>query len=251
MRMLLRKLTYANVVATLALFLALSGGVVFAASQLGKNVVRSNNIAANAVKTPDIAKNAVKSTKIAASAVKEKNLAKNSVSGGKVKKETLTRTQLKAGTLAGLQVADAQATGVPGLATDPPPGSKFPPQGTPVPLTGTATFVPQVGKSYELLGELRGNPTDADGGGPKSCFAYVRIYINGEPLTSVGIGADASLEPPFSVESVGTTATGVALLVPGVPQTIAANAVGNQFGGEGGCGSGTTGTLRIVVVELG
>ncbi|HEX3174095.1 MAG TPA: hypothetical protein VHQ43_07740 [Solirubrobacterales bacterium] len=241
MQTLLRKLTYANVVATLALFLALGGGAVWAAGQLGKNVVKSKNIAANAIRTQDIAKNAVKTAKIAANAVRGKNLAKNSVSAGKVKKGTLTRTQLKAGTLAGLQVAEVQATNVPALATDPPD-----PQGTAIPLTGTATFTPQPGKSYELLGELRGNPSDADGGGPKECFAFVRIYVNGEPTTGVGISADATAPPPFTVNSVGTTGTGIALLTPGQPQTIAANALGST-----GCGSGTTGNLRIVVVEFG
>jgi hypothetical protein len=51
-------LSYANVVATLALFLALSGGVVYAATTLGKNSVKSTNLAANAVTSRSIAKNA-------------------------------------------------------------------------------------------------------------------------------------------------------------------------------------------------
>jgi hypothetical protein len=53
-----RAFTYANVVATIALFLAVSGGVVYAASTLGKNAVKSKNIAANAVKARNLAKNA-------------------------------------------------------------------------------------------------------------------------------------------------------------------------------------------------
>ena len=49
------RLTYANVVATLALVLALGGGTVYAAIQLGKNDVRSRNIAPGAVQTGDLA----------------------------------------------------------------------------------------------------------------------------------------------------------------------------------------------------
>ena len=58
------RLSYANVAATLALVLALGGGTVYAAAQLGKNDVKSKNIAKGAVKTSDLAKNAVKSPKI-------------------------------------------------------------------------------------------------------------------------------------------------------------------------------------------
>jgi hypothetical protein len=241
MRTLLGKLTYANVVATLALFLALGGGAVWAAGQLGRNVVKSKNIAANAVQTKDIAKNAVKPGKIAGGAVHEKNLAKYAVSAGKVKKGTLTRRQLKAGTLAGLEVAEVQAIDIPALASAPPSA-----QGTPIPLLGAATFVPQPARSYELFGELRGNPGDADGNGPKECLAFVRIYVNDEPVTSLAIGADATVPPPFTVNSVGTVATAVGMLVPSHPQTIAANAVGST-----GCSPGTTGSLRITVVEFG
>ena len=63
------KLTYANVVATLALFLALTGGAVYAASK-----IHSRNIAKNAVKSRNIAKNGVKA----------RNLALGSVSSSKI-----------------------------------------------------------------------------------------------------------------------------------------------------------------------
>lgn len=226
MRVLLSKLTYANVIATIALFLALGGGAVMAAEQLGKNAVTSANIAANAVKTQDIAKNAVKSSKIAAKAVKNKNLAANAVSGPKVKKEALTRSKLKAGTLAGLQVADAQATSVPGLTVEPPTA-----QGTAVPLTGTGIFTPVAGKSYELLAELRGTPTDANGPGGESCFAGVQVFVNGEPIVFVSIGANASAEPPFAVNAIGNASTAVGLLST-APQTITASSYGEPACGH-------------------
>jgi hypothetical protein len=47
------KLTYANVVATLCLFIVL-GGSSYAAMRLGKNAVKGTNIAANAVTSPKV-----------------------------------------------------------------------------------------------------------------------------------------------------------------------------------------------------
>jgi hypothetical protein len=247
MRGIVSKLTYANVIATIALFLALGGGAVMAAEQLGKNAVKSKNIAANAVKTQDIAKNAVKAAKLAAKAVRNKNLSKNAVSGAKVRKGALTRSKLKAGTLAGLQVADVQATTVPGFSIEPTEGS----QGTPIPLVGTPTFTAKANKSYVLMAELRGNPVDADGAqsegyGGRGCYAWIRIYVNGEPTAGVEISANANAPAPYTVNGVGTSSTALALLTPGQPQTIAANAIGDD-----NCAAGTTGNLRIVVVELG
>ena len=48
------RITYANVVATLALILALGGGTVYAAVQLGKDDVKSMNIAPGAVQSSDL-----------------------------------------------------------------------------------------------------------------------------------------------------------------------------------------------------
>ena len=62
------KLTYANVMATVAVFLALGGGAI-AAKALKKNSVGSKQLKAGAVKTADIANNAVTNPKIAGNAV--------------------------------------------------------------------------------------------------------------------------------------------------------------------------------------
>ena len=75
MRRLRSGLTYTNVVATLALFLALSGGAVYAANkitskQIGKGAVKNKNLAKNAVKNKNLAKNSVTSPKLAKNAVK-------------------------------------------------------------------------------------------------------------------------------------------------------------------------------------
>lgn len=232
-------LTYANVMATLALLLALSGGVAYAASTLGKNSVKSKNIAAKAVKARNLAKNAVKAKAIAPNAVTNAKLKAGAVSGGKVKKGTLTRANMAAGTLAGLQVADVQATTVPGLTSEVPGGF-------PVPLSGLATFTPAAGKSYELLTELKGTPTDANGGEPGGCEAFVTILVNGVPLSGAGIWASVSGAPPFNNEPFGSSSTGIGLQQAGQPLTLSALAFGST-----GCSAATTGSLRAVVVELG
>ncbi len=73
------KLTYANVVATLALFIAIGGAGAFAATQLAKNSVGSKQLKKNVVTTAKIKKEAV--------------------TAAKVKKGTLTGTQIDASTL--------------------------------------------------------------------------------------------------------------------------------------------------------
>jgi hypothetical protein len=67
MRHLRCRLTYANVVATLALFLALGGATAFAASQLGKNSVGSKQLRKNSVTAAKIKNGAVTQAKIATS----------------------------------------------------------------------------------------------------------------------------------------------------------------------------------------
>ncbi len=232
-------ITYANVTATLALFLALSGGVVYAASTLGKNSVKSQNIATKAVKARNLAKNAVKTGALAPNAVTTAKLKAGAVSGGKVKKATLTRKNMAAGTLAGLQVAEVQATSVPGLTSETTGG-------TPVPLTGTPTFTPAPGKSYELLTELKGTPSDGDGPGENICSAFVSIQVNGVPISGAGIWSNEKGTPPFNFEPIGSSSTAIGLQSASQQQTLSALSFGSP-----GCSSATTGSLRVVVIELG
>ena len=218
------KLTVPNVIATLALFLALGGGAAYAAGGLGRHAVKSKNLAKHAVK--------------------RRNIARNAVTGSKVKKKSLRRSDLSLGARSGLEVADAQATNVPGLATDPPPS------GSPLGLSGNTSFKPKKGRSYVLLAELRGNPIDADGAGGgyggSGCYASVVILVGGEPIASVEISANANASPPYNVNPIGTTSTAVGLLEAGQTQPIGATVYGDS-----GCGSATTANLRVVVAQLG
>jgi hypothetical protein len=85
--------------ATIAVVLALGGASAYAASQLGKNVVKSRNIAAGAVRTKDIAKNAVKRSKIAGGAVDDSRLANASVGTNKLVGGSVTTGKLASGSV--------------------------------------------------------------------------------------------------------------------------------------------------------
>jgi hypothetical protein len=69
MNRLRSKLTYANVVATVALFLVIAGGSAFAASNVGKNSVGAKQIKNGAVTAAKIGNGAVTEAKIANGAV--------------------------------------------------------------------------------------------------------------------------------------------------------------------------------------
>jgi hypothetical protein len=83
--------------ATIAVILALGGAGAYAASKLGKNVVKSRNIAPGAVKTADIAKNAVKRTKIASGAIDDSRLANGSVGTNKLVGGSVSTGKLASG----------------------------------------------------------------------------------------------------------------------------------------------------------
>jgi hypothetical protein len=64
MKRLLSKLTYANIISTLCLFLLLGGGAALAAGKLGKNTVGTKQLKANAVTAAKIKNAAVTAAKI-------------------------------------------------------------------------------------------------------------------------------------------------------------------------------------------
>jgi hypothetical protein len=83
------KVTYANVVSSLCLFLLLGGGAAFAASHLGKNSVGSKQIKKNAVSAAKIKNGAVTEAKIAAGAVTAAKIPDGSLTGAKINISTL------------------------------------------------------------------------------------------------------------------------------------------------------------------
>ena len=121
------RLTYANVVSTLALCIAVSGGTVYAATHLSRNSVTSRTIKNGQVRTPDIGTGVVTSSKlrdravtarkIAPGAVTAAALANNSVLTNAIGNNAITNGKLADGSISTGKIGDAAVTG-PKIAAD-------------------------------------------------------------------------------------------------------------------------------------
>ncbi len=99
MKQIRKRLTYANVMSSIAVFLILGGATALAATQLGKNSVGTKQLKKNAVTAAKIKKNAVTSAKIKKNAVTTAKIKNNAVTGAKVKDGSLTGSDINIGTL--------------------------------------------------------------------------------------------------------------------------------------------------------
>lgn len=178
MQRLLSKLTYANVVATLALCLALGGGAAFAAGKIGSNdiaaggvhtknlqqrsvtsgklalgAVRSNQIAPTSVGTDQIAPGAVHSAQLADGAVGTAQLAKGAVGPAQLGKEAVGSGQLAKGAVGAAQLGDA-AVGATQLADGAvgPAQMRFPASLAATPSGGFAALSESEYTAYPLAG---------------------------------------------------------------------------------------------------
>jgi hypothetical protein len=183
MRKLRERLTFANVVSVIALFVAL-GGTGLAASQLGKNSVGTKQLKKNAVTT-----------------AKVKNEA---ITAAKVKNGTLTGTQINASTLGAVPTAQtAQAlapseawheVGQPGQPPLLNEWTNFDP-----PATSTAAFYRDAGGVVHLKGILSGS-NDATaafflppGFRPPQIMEFATIAV--KPGASIGVYANGEVRP--------------------------------------------------------
>lgn len=219
MRAVRRRLTYANVIATLALFLALGGGAVWAAGKVG-----SRNLRANAVTAGKIKRNAVTSSKIRA----------NAVSGEKLKAGSVSFVKFASG--ANLLLS---AGGGPVPAS----GGEL----ITVPLTGTTTFTPAAGTLDLLSVEAKGNNLGRVGA--ETCEPKIVPYVNGSQWeVAEGVLAVSAFEPtppePTGLLPV-TGATGpIGLTSPGVTQTISVKVLGDKD-----CTAASTVSVAIAVTQ--
>ena len=92
-----RRLTYANVVSTIGVFLLLAGGTAIAAKGLAKNSVGPKQLKANAVTTAKIKKAAVTKAKLGKNAVTSAALADSSVTGSKIADGSVTGAKIAPG----------------------------------------------------------------------------------------------------------------------------------------------------------
>jgi hypothetical protein len=222
-----RRLTYANVAATVALFLALGGGAVYAAGK-----ITSGQIAVHAVKNPQLAKNAVRARNLANKAVKNKNIGGNAVTAHKIGKGAVTGVKLGKGSLI---IADASGGPVTGINVD---------DLIAAPLSGQTSFTPVAGEAYTLGIEVQGTLTQP---GPSSCQVSVAPLVNGAPLgqnsapTLFAPGSDPVV--PNGIQHSGA-AVAWGLTTAGATQHISAEIIGSS-----NCGADSRIDSIQVVVE--
>jgi hypothetical protein len=193
------RLTYANVVATVALFLAIGGGTVYAALELSKNSVKSKNIAKGAVKTADLGKKAVTSPKVRDGTIKVEDIA--------------------AGVIPKL---DADVTG---SATAGPQGGVNTNVTSPLPLSGTTSFTPSAGDVSAVAAEARF--TIATTSATEFCNPAVSVLVNGEP-SRIFVNPESGESSPTPVQAFGRDAAGpYGLINPGTPLNVTAELRGD------------------------
>jgi hypothetical protein len=214
-------LTYANVIATLALFLALGGGA-YAAFKLPKNSVGS------------------------------KQLKTNAVNSSKVKNGSLLAGDFKAGQLPvgaqgvqgiqgiqGIQglTGDTGAVGPTAGATDPGSGN---PSATFNVSTVSATITTKASSKLVVMGSVRSDVVCASTG---PCTRTWGLYVDGTPVpgSAYPTGADASSSDDESVATTGITGT----LPPGT-HTAALRAADS-----GHVANSHTSIPRVTVIALG
>jgi hypothetical protein len=106
MKSVRKRLTYANVMSSLALFLVIAGGTAFAAAKLGKNTVGTKQLKNNAVTAAKIKNGAVTGGKLAAGAVGASQLGPGSVDESKLANGAVGGAKLANGAVGGSQLAD-------------------------------------------------------------------------------------------------------------------------------------------------
>ncbi len=105
------KLTYANVVATLALLIALSGATAYAASKLPDRSVGEFQLRPGAVTAEKIRKNAVTSPKVKAEAIKQGKIANGSITAAKMTGGSVSSSSLQNSSVTNEKIAPGAVTG--------------------------------------------------------------------------------------------------------------------------------------------
>ena len=213
------RLTYANVVATLALVLAVGGGTVYAASELGRNDVKSKNIAKGAVKTSDLAADGVIGAKVKDATITAEDIAPGAIIADDIAAGTITADDIAAGVIPQIQ-ADVTAS-----ATAGPQGGVNANTSSPLPLTGTTSFTPSEGEVAALAAE--GQFSIATTNVANDCRPDVFLFVNGRP-TRVFVSPDTDTNPTTLTQAFGYDADGpFGLLSPGTPINITAELRGD------------------------
>ncbi len=215
------RLTYANVVSTLCLFLALGGGAAFAASK---------------VRSKDIARNAVKSVNLAPGAVKASDVFKRAITSGKLAVGAVRSNQIADGAIGSKQIGAAAVAPsnqqFPVFYAASPSGGSVPvtPGPDPYPITG-GTWTQQPGEIDVIFGAAAATLA-YDDSGAGSCRVFLEVSLNGQQIGG-GEVQTSSTTPQRVEQSVGAQ-----------PQVDPVAAVKNQLtvrtASNGACTQGST-----------
>jgi hypothetical protein len=105
------KLSYANVVSTLALFIALTGATAYAASKLPDRSVGEFQLRPGAVTAEKIRKSAVTAPKIKAEAIKQGKIAGGSITAAKMTGGSVSGSSIQEGAVSNSKLAPEAVTG--------------------------------------------------------------------------------------------------------------------------------------------
>jgi hypothetical protein len=156
------RLSYANIVSTLALFLALGGGVAYAA-----NTVKSGDIAPGAVRTSDVFKRAIVSGKLAVGAVRSNQIADGAVGSKQIGAAAVAPSNLQFPVF---------------YAASPSGGSVALTTGEPVPYPiANSTWTQYPGQIEVVFGGAAATLA-YDGSGNGSCQVFFEINLNGKQV---------------------------------------------------------------------
>ena len=107
MKQIRKRLTYANVMSTLAVFLILGGATAFAASRK----IGANQLKANSIKTGKIVKEAVTAGKIKKGAITESRIADGAVTTNKIANDAVTTDKIANDAVTTDKIANDAVTG--------------------------------------------------------------------------------------------------------------------------------------------
>jgi hypothetical protein len=238
------RLTYANVMSSIAVFLLLGGGAAIAAKQLGKNSVGTKQLKKNAITKAKIKKNAVTAAKIKKGAVTRAKLLDGAVDGAKVADGSLTGADINAGAVPYGQVVHRAGGG--GPVSVPEGGLVALPLSSPV-------YTQAAGRNDSYIGaiDLTFNPSCA---APRSATGVVLVdAVNPtEPsqseIASAGVRETVSTQAerinmsPFIANGVRYAPTAA------TPHTVTA-AVTIECSGGGGSATAAAAGIDVIGVK--
>jgi hypothetical protein len=221
LRAVLRRLTYANVIATLALFLALGGGAVWAA-----------NKASTKIGTGKIKPNAITAGKIKANAVTASKIRENAVTGAKIREGAVNFGKLAAGTNV-VATATSSPVSVDGASA------------AAVNFSAPISFTPAAG-TVDLM-SVEARATNLGRSGAEPCRVQILPLVNGTewggaPLVLSAFAPNG--ENPSGVIGSGGLTSPVGLAATGATQTIGAKLIGGPR-----CASGGSVTVAVAITQ--